>query len=101
MKPSDVLSLILIAVVIADIVVMRVEMRRLRAYERETRPKLDPLKIVINCDAEEALAKIKQVGDAALLASTHVEALTKITADSLQPVAELMDRLKAGVGDGP
>lgn len=63
MKPADVLSLILIAVVVVDIVLMRVEMRNLREYKRKTAP--TELVVTMTCDNTEFIAKMDEATAAA------------------------------------
>lgn len=67
MTPSDVLSLILIAVVVADIVLMRVEMRRLRSVERKCVTQHSPhtIAIELTCDDVEFQRRIAQAMAAA------------------------------------
>lgn len=75
MNYQDVLCLILLAAVVVDIVMLRVEIRRLRKYERSTRPKLDPLVLEIKCDTVDAMAKIEQLKVAAQAAADVVSRL--------------------------
>lgn len=80
MNYQDVLCLILLAAVVVDIVMLHVEIRRLRKYERSTRPKLaklepEPLVLEIKCDTVDAMAKIEQLKVAAQAAADVVSRL--------------------------
>lgn len=65
MKPSDVLTLILISVVVVDIVLMRAELRRLREYKRKTSP--TGMEIQLTCDNSDFMAKTAECTAAAKL----------------------------------
>jgi CRISPR/Cas system-associated endonuclease Cas3-HD len=67
--------LILLAAVVVDIVMLHAEIRRHRAYERSTRPKLDPLVLEIKCDNTDALAKLDEITAAAQRAVVALGAL--------------------------
>lgn len=77
MNTTDILLLIVIATVTADLVMLHAEIRRHREYERRTRPKLaklepEPLVIEIKCDTGDAMAKIEQLKVAAQAAADVV-----------------------------
>lgn len=64
MKASDVLTLILIALVIIDIVATRIEIRRLREDKRRAQKKLqEPVMVEIKCVTEQFDAAIQSATD--------------------------------------